>query len=232
MGMGLSDKPPAHEYRYTLTRRVDDLETLLDSLGVTDNITLVLHDWGGMIGMTYACRHPERIARLVILNTGAFRHPKGKRLPWQIRLARTPGIGDYLVKSLNMFSRGAVKKCVTRKPMPADVRDAYLAPYNSPEHRVAVHEFVRDIPEDDDAPAWHHVLAVEAGLSQFADRPAMICWGMKDFVFDADFLDKWREVLPHAEVHRYEDAGHYILEDAAEEILPLVNDFMKREAGL
>ena len=78
IGCGLSDKPGDNRYDYTLSRRVDDLEALLEHLGIRENITLVVHDWGGMIGMAYAVRHPERIKRLVILNTGAFTriHPK------------------------------------------------------------------------------------------------------------------------------------------------------------
>ena len=81
IGCGLSDKPDDGRYRYTLKQRVDDLDALLDSLGIRERITLVLHDWGGMIGMAYACRYPERIRRLVILNTGAFPLPPTKKFP-------------------------------------------------------------------------------------------------------------------------------------------------------
>src|SRR5205823_3246531 len=78
IGCGLSDKPDDSRYRYTLESRVTDLEALLEHLGVTCDITLVVHDWGGMIGLAYAVRHPERIRRLVILNTGAFHLPRTK----------------------------------------------------------------------------------------------------------------------------------------------------------
>jgi pimeloyl-ACP methyl ester carboxylesterase len=67
IGCGRSDKPDDARYAYTLERRVADLEALLDQLRLDAGLTLVLHDWGGMIGMTYAARHPERISRLVIL---------------------------------------------------------------------------------------------------------------------------------------------------------------------
>ena len=76
IGCGLSDKPDDGHYDYTLARRVEDLDALLEWLGVEKNVTLVLHDWGGMIGMTWACRHPERIARIVVLNTAAFPMPR------------------------------------------------------------------------------------------------------------------------------------------------------------
>ena len=88
IGCGLSDKPGDDRYDYTLSRRVDDLERLLEHLGITENITLVVHDWGGMIGMAYAVRHPERIKRLVILNTGAFHLPKSKPFPLGLRICR------------------------------------------------------------------------------------------------------------------------------------------------
>ena len=78
IGCGLSDKPDDSQYAYTLKSRVDDLEALLDHLGLDRELTLVLHDWGGMIGMTYAARHPERIARLVVTNTAAFHLPAAK----------------------------------------------------------------------------------------------------------------------------------------------------------
>jgi len=229
IGMGLSDKPDEHSYRYTLARRVNDLDKLLNELGVDENVTLVLHDWGGMIGMAYACRYPNRIARLVLLNTAAFRHPKGESLPWTLRLARTPGVGGFLVRRLNLFCRGAARHCVTRNPMPPEVRDAYLAPYDSPDHRVAVHRFVQDIPTRPGDPAWDRVIEVESNVGRFADRPALICWGMNDFVFNADFLEKWEQLLPDAEVHRFNDAGHYVLEDAADDVIPLVEKFLDRD---
>ena len=89
IGCGLSDKPDDDRYDYTLERRVADLESLLDHLGVDRGITLVVHDWGGMIGMGFAARHPERIARLVILNTAAFHLPPRSRFPGRSGSAAT-----------------------------------------------------------------------------------------------------------------------------------------------
>src|SRR5207253_5527845 len=80
IGCGLSDKPDDSQYTYTLSRRVKDLQTLLHHLRIDRELTLVLHDWGGMIGMGFASRRPERIKRLIVLNTAAFHLPQGKRL--------------------------------------------------------------------------------------------------------------------------------------------------------
>jgi cis-3-alkyl-4-acyloxetan-2-one decarboxylase len=233
MGMGLSDKPPDSRYRYTLASRVDDLERLLDSLfpevkyqkQKVKNLTLILHDWGGMIGMAYATRHPERISRLILLNTGAFTLPKTKPLPWQLKLARSP-LGTLLVRGFNAFSKGAVKSCVTRCPLPPNVAAAYLAPYNSWHNRLAVHRFIQDIPLAKGDAAWDIVANVEQNLPQFQNTPTLICWGMHDFVFDHHFLTRFQQLLPHAQTHQFPDAGHYLLEDSHEQVIPLVKKFL------
>jgi haloalkane dehalogenase len=186
----------------------------------------VLHDWGGMIGMAYAHRHPERVARLVVLNTAAFHLPSGKRLPWSLRLCRSPA-GPLLVRGLNAFCRGAARFC-TRRPLPPAVRAAYLAPYDSWCHRLAVLRFVEDIPLAPGHPAYALVAEVEAGLHRFTNVPMLVCWGLRDFVFDQAFLGEWRRRFPAAEVHPFPEAGHYVLEDAGEEIGPLVYDFLRR----
>ncbi len=226
IGMGLSEKPDESRYEFTLARRVSDLEALLDHLNLKQPITLVLHDWGGMIGMALATRRPERIGRIVVLNTGGFGLPPGKRMPWQLNLARMPLIGALLVRGFNAFSRGALRDCVMR-PMPPEVARAYIAPYNSWHNRLAVHRFIQDIPLRHGDRAYDLIANVEKNLPQFQNRPMLICWGLKDFVFDIHFLNRWIEIFPHAQVHRFEDAGHYVLEDAGTQIIPLVQTFLR-----
>lgn len=228
IGCGLSDKPGDDRYAYTLARRVDDVERLLDHVGLDGGITLVLHDWGGMIGMVYATRHPERIRRLVILNTAAFPLPNSKRFPWALALARNTWLGGYLVRRFNAFSAIASRVCCTRHPMGPELRRAYQAPYDSWDHRIATLRFVQDIPLSTADPSFGLVSDVERKLDTLAHIPMLICWGMKDFVFDAHFLERWTRHFPKAEVHRFEDAGHYILEDAREDVIPLIKDFLAR----
>ncbi len=227
IGCGLSDKPNDSRYEYSLRQRVADLETLLDHLELRDNLTLVLHDWGGMIGMAYAHRHPERIKRLVILNTAAFPLPPGKRLPWSLRLCRSSIFGPLLVRGLNAFNRAAVRYCVS-KPLSLEVREGYLAPYDSWQNRIAVLRFVQDIPLAPGDRGFDLVNEVALGLHRFAALPMLICWGERDFVFDRHFLEEWRRRFPAAEVHSFPDAGHYVLEDAGDEILLLIRDFLRR----
>lgn len=228
VGCGLSDKPDDSRYEYTLKQRVDDVESLLESLVVTERITLVLHDWGGMIGMAFAGRHPERITRIVLLNTGAFHLPKEKELPLPIWLVRDTPIGALLARGLNAFSLGAVKWCVTREPLSAEVREGYLAPYGSWADRIGVLRFVQDIPLEPGDPSYGAVSETESKLSAFAHLPILILWGERDFVFDQHFLKEWREIWPRAELHRFPDAGHYLIEDERDNVLRLVGDFLER----
>jgi cis-3-alkyl-4-acyloxetan-2-one decarboxylase len=227
IGCGKSDKPQIDAYPYTLAQRVKDLERLLDHLGVGDNITLIVHDWGGMIGMAYATLHPEKIKRLVILNTGAFHLPESKPFPWSLWFCRMPLLGSLLVRGANAFSGAAVRWCATRKPLAPDVRHGYLAPYDSWRNRVAVLRFVHDIPLRRGDQGYELVSRVQENIQQFRKVPTLICWGEKDFVFDRHFLDQWTGFLPEAVVHRFPDSGHYVLEDSGVEIQELVGRFLK-----
>ncbi len=229
IGCGLSDKPDDSRYAYTLARRVEDVDALLDHLGIRENITLVLHDWGGMIGMAWAGRHPERVRRLVILNTAAFHLPASKQLPWSLWLVRKTPLGSLLVRGLNAFSRGAVRHCAMRPLSPA-IRDGYLAPYDSWRNRIAVRRFVQDIPLQPGDASFDLVTEVQEGLHRFRAVPMLICWGERDFVFDGAFLAEWRRHFPEAEVHTFPDAGHLVLEDAGREIEQLVRDFLSRHS--
>ena len=242
IGMGLSDKPgdsraaqgrasvaggrmPGATYDYTLQSRVDDLDALLAHLDVGDNITLAVHDWGGMIGFGWALKHARRVKRLVILNTGAFPLPTAKPLPWRLKLGRESVLGVGLIRGFNAFAAGAAVHGVETS-MPSDVRRAYLAPYDSWANRIATLRFVQDIPLSPADPAW--ALVEESGrrLHEYADRPTFIGWGLRDFVFDKHFLEGFTNALPNAEVHAFEDAGHYVLEDKRAVLVPAIRGFL------
>ena len=226
IGCGLSDKPDDASYSYRLKRRVDDLDDWLEALGVRSGVTLLLHDWGGMIGMAWAARHPERVKRLVILNTAAFQLPAGKRFPLALRVSRDLRIGAFLILYFNAFCRAYVRVGCKRRPLPAAVRAGYLRPYDSVAHRIATLRFVQDIPLSEGDPSYALVSEVAAALPRFRDTPMLILWGERDFVFDLSFLDEWMRRFPEAEVHRFRDAGHLVHEDAPEEIIPLLRKFL------
>ena len=223
---GLSNKPGDDKYRYTLDSRIDDLEALLDHLGLDANLTFVVHDWGGAIGLGAALRRPEAIKRLILFNTAAFLMPAKKKLPAALWIARNLSpISAVLIRGLNAFAAKATTMATT-KPMPADVKAGYLAPYNSWKNRIATLRFVQDIPLRPSDPSFAAISWIEEKLELLRDVPTLICWGEKDFVFDMDFLTEWEKRLPHGEVHTYPNGGHYVLEDAFDEIFPVVRGFL------
>jgi cis-3-alkyl-4-acyloxetan-2-one decarboxylase len=227
VGMGLSDKPDDAAYRYTLQSRVDDLTTLLDHLGIERDVTLAVHDWGGMIGFGWALSHAAAVRRLIVTNTSAFPLPPAKAMPWQLKLGRDSRLGAVLIRGANAFAAGAARFGVTRR-LPTDVRAAYEAPYDSWADRIATLRFVQDIPLSPDDPAWSLVEAAGRQLPLFDDRPVLLGWGLRDFVFDRHFLAGFTAALPQAEVHAWDDAGHYVLEDRRQTLVPLVEDFLTR----
>ncbi|NUM33054.1 MAG: alpha/beta fold hydrolase [Candidatus Brocadiae bacterium] len=223
IGCGMSDAPEEASYQYTLSNRVDNLEALIEHLGL-EKITLVLHDWGGMIGMAYASRHPEKIHKIVLFNTAAFPLPQGKAFPWMLGFARS-FLGKFLVLRFNAFSLIASHTCCTKNKMPKKIRAAYTAPYRPKNRRLATFRFVEDIPLKPKDTAYAIVEETAHGLQKFQNTPVLICWGGKDFVFDKAFLKEWQKRWPHAQVHFFPEHGHYILEDNTEKILSLMEDF-------
>jgi haloalkane dehalogenase len=225
VGCGFSDRPGDDRYAYTLQSRVDDLEGWLDAVGAVKNVTLVVHDWGGMIGLAAAVRKPERIARIVLLNTGAFPLPSVKPLPPTLRLGRDTALGAFLITRFNAFARGAVVLAAKTK-LSDEVARGLTAPYDAPGDRLATLRFVQDIPLDPQDRAWPVVEQTAAKLSSLAGVPMLICWGMKDFVFDRHFLEEFERRFPAAEVHRFANAGHYVLEDEPAAIIGHVKAFL------
>lgn len=219
VGMGLSEKPP--RYAYTLERRVEDVEALVASLGLK-RVHLVVHDWGGAIGFGFAARRPDLIGRIVILNTGAF---PSKRIPARIALCKSRFPGTALVRGLNGFAGPAVWMAMSRRALTADEKRGYLLPYDSWANRVAVDAFVKDIPMDASHPTWPALERTAAGIARFQKNPALIVWGGRDFCFDDSFYAEWRARLPDSDALYLADAGHYVLDDAREEVLPRIARF-------
>lgn len=226
IGCGYSDKPDDAAYCYTLEQRVNDLEAFLEKKGIAQNIHLVVHDWGGIIGMAYAHRHPQSIKKIVLLNTAAFHLPQGKSFPFALRLARS-WVGAFFIRGFNAFSGLATIEGVKRIRLSRAVRSGLTAPYNSWKNRIATLRFVQDVPLDPGDPGYEMVTEMQEHLGQFRNIPTLIAWGMKDFVFDRHFLEAWTQYLPEAHVYRFEDSGHYVLEDQQEAIGKLVLDFFR-----
>jgi len=219
LGCGLSDKP--QDWRYDLAGHIANLERLVEALDLR-RITLVLHDWGGPIGMGFARRHPERIARLVVMNTAAF---PSARCPLRIRVCRTPGIGPFLVRRLNAFAGMAPRMAVAHR-LSDTARRGLGLPYDSFAHRVAIARFVRDIPLTPAHPSYAEIEAIGAALPRFAGLPTCIVWGERDFCFTPAFREEWQRRFPAAEVHPLARAGHWLLEDAPSEVAAILRAFL------
>lgn len=223
IGCGLSDKPQT--YRYELAQHIDNLAELVEKLDLK-NVTLLAHDWGGAIGLGALLKTPERFARIVLFNTGAFPPP---HVPYRIAACRIPVLGQIAIQGFNLFARAAIRMA-TEKPerMTPGVQAGLLAPYNNWANRIATYRFVKDIPFSKQHPTWHTLGGIESQLWSLQQKPICLIWGMRDWCFDPRCLARFRHHLPHAEVHELADCGHYVVEDAHERIVPLVREFLKR----
>ena len=219
VGMGRSDKPA--DYPYRLDRHAENLRALIHRLDLRE-ITLVVHDWGGAIGLLAAVREPDRFAKLVISNTAAFR---SERMPWQIGLGRSP-IGGFLLRGPNLFVRGLMRQGVVDPLKITDAaRRGFLWPYDSWANRVALHRFVKDIPTDAGHPSYPQLVELEEGLPKLAEKPALLLWGERDWCFGPAFLEEFRRRLPHAGTIAL-PAGHLVMEDEPDRYCGALADFV------
>ncbi len=219
LGCGLSDKP--QDFNYTLSEHVKNLRALLDSLALR-KIHLIVHDWGGPIGLGTALQRPEQLGRVVILNTAAFADTV---IPLRIRLCRAPVIGELLVRGFNGFAGPATWMSVT-KPLAPDVKRGYVYPYDNWANRIATHRFVVDIPSGRGTASDRALAEIELKLAGLKNHPVRILWGGKDFCFNQHYYERWRKLLPDAKADYFESAGHYVLEDESAACLQQIQAFL------
>ncbi len=223
LGCGFSEKPQDRDV-YTLEGHIQRLAELVRLLNL-QQITLFAHDWGGAIGMGCAGRLSERFQRFVLMNTGAFR---SQAIPFRISLCRIPLLGELGDRGLNLFARAALTMAV-EKPLSSAARTGFIAPYDSWAHRIAVHEFVQDIPLNSSHRSYATLMEVEKSLERFRDHPMQLIWGMKDWCFTPkDFLSEFRHRFPKADALELPDAGHYVFEDAPDAVLQQTRCFLDK----
>jgi len=229
IGCGLSDKPDIKTYDYRLKSRVNDLTSLIEHLKLNEKITLVVHDWGGMIGMAYAVKNPDKIRKIVITNSAAFFPPEGKHLPLSLKILKNSKIfAAIAVQGFNLFALGALYMA-SKKRLTKEVKKGLTIPYNCWKNRIATLKFVQDIPLTKKDISYKLVKNVDSNLYRLSLIPMLICWGEKDFVFDNTYLAEWKNRFPNAIVHSFSDAGHYLIEDMPDEIIPLIKNFLKNK---
>ncbi|WP_153558645.1 alpha/beta fold hydrolase [Roseimaritima sediminicola] len=216
MGCGLSDKP--QRYPYTLAQHRDNLLRLIQHLDLR-NITLVVHDWGGAIGLSAAVAQPERFAALVILNTGAFPPPY---IPKRISACRIPALGTLAVRGANAFSRAAVTMAVAKAPLRPAAAAGLLAPYRTWHDRVAIDAFVKDIPMRPSHPTYAVLEDLEQRLPLLEHLPVRFVWGMKDWCFRPECLHRLQPIFPHQQTTQLDDVGHYVMEEAPDAVIQAI----------
>ncbi|WP_231936540.1 alpha/beta fold hydrolase [Bythopirellula polymerisocia] len=226
IGCGLSD---LQTRPLLLADHIRNLVELVRQLDLR-RVTLVAQDWGGAIGLGTLLQERSRFERIVLFNTGAFRP---WFIPWRIRVCRWPVFGKFALQGGNAFSRAALRMTLFRTSrLDPDVADGYLAPYDSWTRRAAVYQFVKDIPLSASHPTWQTLGEIEDALPSLAHLPQLLIWGMQDWCFTPECLEKFCQAWPAAEVHRLADVGHWVVEDAPKEAEQIVSDFLTRTADL
>ena len=218
LGLGLSSRP--YKTFYRLNRHIDIIEHLLRTLGV-EKFHLVVHDWGGPIGLGASLRFPQSDRKSIILNTAAF---VDFPAPWQIALCKTFVLGKALIY-LNGFSWGAAKMAVCQ-PLSPLAKKGFLWPYRRMRERVGINCFVQDIPLNHNHPSYTTLKSIEEQIPSLPGKK-LIIWGMKDFCFTPAFLERWQKIYPKAPVKTMNNAGHYLLEDQPQQVTREIVEFLR-----
>jgi haloalkane dehalogenase len=220
-GFGLSRA--ADSYGFTPAEHCRVVEQLVLRLDL-HQLTMMVQDWGGPIGFAVAIRHPDRFAAFVVGNTWAW--PKTD--PGTQLFSRLLGgpLGRYMILRRNAFVERILPSGVRRRKLPSGVMDAYRGPFPTPQSRRPLHVFPREILGS------RALLAeVERGLPALREKPALILWPTADVAFRESVRRRWEEVFPRHETVLLEGAGHYIQEDAPEEIVAAISRWRESPAG-
>ncbi len=226
LGFGLSDKPADGRYRPEDHAR--RLAALLDALAADDpafrDLTLVVHDLGGPVGLWYALERPERVARLVVCNTWCW--PLGDD-PNVARGARLLGgaLGRVLYTRFDLETRVILPRVFAdRRRLTPALRRHYAGPFPTPASRVPLWAVARGLLG---SAAWYD--ALWARRARLGGEPALLLWGMRDPFFGPAYLARWRGALPDAEVAELPDAGHFVQEEAPAAVAARVLAFLGRK---
>jgi haloalkane dehalogenase len=208
LGFGRSDKPVARDW-YSYDTHAASLERFVDELDLRD-VTVVMQDWGGPLGMRLAVERPDRVARLVVMNTGILtgRPPSDTWLRFR-ELVRRSGTD---------FEAGRLIKRTCTTPLPDEVVAAYDAPFPTPESKTGALMFPEQVPTEPDHPSAAKMREVREKLRTW-DRPALVFFGDSDPVFSPRVAERIAQLIPGAELQEpIAGAGHFVQEDAGEEV--------------
>ncbi|MBO2990883.1 alpha/beta fold hydrolase [Leucobacter tardus] len=206
LDMGFSDRTGRSR---TLAQRVADLTGLTDALDIAGPVVTLGHDWGGVVSLGWAVDHPEQTAAVAVLNT-AVHHPADRPIPAPLRLAGLRGVLETSTVATSGFLDTVLG--LAEPSLDPEVRRAFRSPYLTADRRGGIGAFVADIPADPDHPSFPELERIADGVAALR-VPALMLWGPKDPIFSDRYLDDLVDRLPHADVHRFEGAGHLIAEE-------------------
>jgi len=219
LGFGLSDKPL--KWSYLPQDHAKNLELFLESLNL-QNITLVVGDWGGPIGLSYAIHYPERVRNIVITNTWLW----SVRGDWYFQVfSKLMGgpVGRWLIHRYNFFATTIMRSMFgTKSRLTPEIHQHYLAPLANPEERKGCWVFPGQIIGSS---AWLQTLWENHNFLQ--DKDMLIAWGMMDIAFRRKELVTWKRAYPHARVDRYEDTGHFVSEEKPTELVTEIRKLLE-----
>lgn len=209
VGFGLSDKPETWEY--TPERLAANVESLIEGLGL-GRVTLVVHDWGGPIGLRYALRRPENVERIVLMNTWMWSSKGEMRQELAARGLASP-VYRMLEDRFNFTSRVFIPQVMgDRTKLSHLAHQHYVEPLRERRDRRGCWALIRAILHSGD---WLEGLWAERG--KLAKIPTLIQWGLADRAFTRRDLERWRGVFEEKEVHAYTRVGHFPQEEMDEE---------------
>jgi haloalkane dehalogenase len=217
VGFGRSDKPTDERW-YTYDRRVETVAAHLDGLDL-DDLTVVVQDWGGPIGLRWAVEHADQVERLVILNTGLYAGRVSEGFwRWLAFVENTPDLPI-----------GAIVQAGTATDLPPEIVAAYEAPFPTPESKAGAHRFPFLVPTSDDAVGAAEMRAVRAALREW-HKPALVAFSDGDPIFPFPRAgEQFTELIPTAEEQvRIEGAAHFLQEDCGLEIAEAMAGALQR----
>jgi len=206
LDMGFSERTGVHR---PLAQRVRDLADFTHAIGLEGPVVTLGHDWGGVVSMGWAVDHPQLLSGLMLLNT-AIHQPSDAPIPAPLRLALARGVLGQATVATPAFLETTL--ALGHPAVSRAVKDAYRAPYRGAARRGGIGGFVADIPVDASHQSFAELSRISSALRRLT-VPAVMLWGPRDPIFSDRYLDDLIDRLPHADVHRFEGAGHLIAED-------------------
>lgn len=222
LGFGLSDKPAGWSYRAADHAR--NVAALIERLGLKD-LTLVAHDFGGSIGLSYAIDHPENVSRMVLFNTWMWPFDD----PTALRVGKLMGgpIGKLLYTRLNFSPRVIVKGAWgDKRTLTPALHRHYTAVHPTPQDRYGMWMLAREVVEA--APWWQ---SLWDRRDRIADIPALLLWGMRDPAIKPDNLARWQGCLNDAQTITFPATGHFVPEEQPAAVGAAVGEFLAQHAG-